>query len=60
MEVDKDNEFLKSYDFDGNSIFSAKELQTLKEDIENSAGKDKIMQENEALALLAKKIKIYS
>ena len=58
MEVDKDNEFLKSYDFDGNSIFSAKELQTLKEDIENSAGKDKIMQENEALALLAKKLNI--
>ena len=58
MEVDKNNEFLKSYDTDGNSIFSAKELQTLKEDVEQSAGKDKAMQENEALALLAKKLNI--
>ena len=58
MEVDKNNEFLKSYDTDGNSIFSAKELQTLKEDVEQSAGKDKAMQENEALTLLAKKLNI--
>ena len=57
-EVDKNNEFLKSYDFDGNSIFSSNELNALQEDIEQTAGKDKTIQENEAIALLAKKLKL--
>lgn len=57
-EVDKNNEFLKSYDFDGNSIFSSNELNALQEDIEQAAGKDKTMQENETIALLAKKFNI--
>lgn len=53
-----DNELLKKYDKDGNSIFSYGELYELKKDLENAAGNDKNLSEAEALALLARKFNI--
>ena len=53
-----DNELLKKYDKDGNSIFSYAELYELKKDLENAAGNDKNLSEEEALALLARKFNI--
>ena len=41
LKIDRNNKFLKQYDLDGNSIFSANELAALKKDLETAAGNDK-------------------
>ena len=57
-KVDNNNEFLKKYDKDGDSIFSYSELYDLKKDIEKAAGDDKNLQEEEAIKLFAQKLNI--
>jgi len=58
LNVDGNNEFLKKYDKDGNSIFSMQEIEQIKQDIEAAAGNDKKLQENEALNLFINKLGI--
>lgn len=58
LRIDESNQFLKKYDIDNNSIFSREEIETLKRDLEQAAGDDKIMQEDEALRLFAAKLSI--
>lgn len=58
LKIDRNNKFLKQYDLDGNSIFSANELAALKKDLETAAGNDKKLQREEAVKLLAEKMNI--
>ncbi len=54
MSVGSDNDFLKKYDKNNNSIFEVSELDALKKDIEASCGDDNVLNETESLSLFAK------
>ena len=56
LSLDTKNLFLKKYDTNGDSIFSKEELKQLQEDLENAAGKDKILSKEEILQFYAKKM----
>ena len=57
-KVDQNNELLKSYDKDGNSIFSKAELQEIQEDLSEASGKNQKLEDEEAYKFIAKRLNI--
>ena len=58
VQVDTQNKFLQKYDTDGNSIFSAQEINALQSDLEKYAGNDKTLQSEEYLKFYSEKMQV--
>ena len=58
VQVDTQNKFLQKYDTDGNSIFSAQEINALQSDLEKYAGDDKTLQSEEYLKFYSEKMQV--
>ncbi len=56
--VDQNNELLKSYDKDGNSIFSKAELQEIQKDLSEASGENQKLEDEEAYKFIAKRLNI--